>query len=197
LVAAIAYPTLEAITAAAVPGYRYTHDFVSDLGRPDSSLSPLMNMAFVLQGTLFLAGAALFARTVRGSGARPRIVGSAAANAIGNVVVAAVPSGPSGIPWLHASAAVLAIVGGNAAILAGSPSIAAAGAPRHYRASSVGLAVIGLGSFLWLAIAATTDSTVLVAGAVWERASIYTIIGWQVMSAFVLLTRRCDTSPVR
>ncbi|MCW2552327.1 MAG: conserved rane protein [Mycobacterium sp.] len=186
LVAGVAYPSLEAAAATGVPGYRYAHDFISDLGRPDSPLSYLVNTAFVVQGTLFFVASVLLARAERN---RPYglFVGFAAANAVGNVIVATVPSGSAGIAWVHVSAAVLAIVGGNAAILTGSPLVSA---HRAYRAASVGLAALGLLSFVLLAIAATTSVTMMLPSAVWERTSVYTIIGWQVLSAVVLLARQ-------
>lgn len=186
LVAGVVYPSLEAAAAAAVPGYRYGHDFISDLGRPDSPLSLSMNTAFAVQGTLFFAGAALLVRATKSRKA-VSFIGFAAANLIGNLVVAAVPSGQAGIAWMHVTGAVLAIAGGNAAILAGRPLV---DGPRSYRAASVALAALGLGSFGLLAIASTTSSTVVLPAAVWERTSVYTIIGWQVLSAVVLLTRR-------
>jgi hypothetical protein len=136
-----------------------------------------MNAAFVFQGTLFFAGAALLSH---GTGRRRAriLVGCAAANAVGNIVVATVPGGPTGLAWLHVAGAVLAIVGGNAAILVGS-SIPRAG--RCYRAISVGLAVLGLLSFVLLA---------LLSGPALERTSVYTIIGWQVLSAFRMIVPR-------
>jgi hypothetical membrane protein len=186
LVAGVAYLTLEAIAAGGVPGYRYDHDFISDLGRPDSPLSPLMNTAFAVQGTLFLAAAVLLSRA---AGRRLRIafVCCAAANAIGNVVVASVPSGYAGIAWVHLTGAVVAIVGGNLAILAGSPLV---GGSRYYRVASIGLAALGLLSFALLAVASVGAVTVGLPNAVWERASVYTIIAWQLLSAGQLLIRR-------
>jgi hypothetical membrane protein len=185
LIAGVAYVGLEAITAAAYPGYRYAQDFISDLGRPDSPLSHLMNTAFVVQGTLFFVASVLVARAMRGRKSN-LFVGFAAANAVGNVIVAMVPSGSAGIAWVHVLAAMLAIVGGNAAILAGSPLVSAA---RWYRAASVGLAALGLLSFGLLAVAAVISTTIILPGAVSERTCVYTIIGWQVLSAFHLLTR--------
>ncbi len=178
--------SLEAVASTGLPGYRYAHDFISDLGRPESPLSYLMNTAFVVQGALFFVGAVLLARATRD---RPSglFVGFAAANAVGNVVIASVPSGGAGIAWVHVLGAVVAIVGGNAAILAGSPFVSAS---RYYRVASVGLAALGLLSFALLAIAATTSVTMLLSGAVWERTSVYTIIGWQILSALTMLSRR-------
>ena len=188
LTAGIAYVGLEAFAAAAEPGYRYTHDFISDLGRPTSPLHPLMNTAFALQGTLFVIGAVLLSRTKARS-----FLACAAANAIGNVVVACVPSGSAGIGWVHVAGAVLAIVGGNAAILAGLGTTGTLGLPRAHRIASILLAALGLSSFVLLAIASTTSTSILVPDAVWERASVYTIITWQVATAVLLLTRRVRT----
>lgn len=144
-----------------------------------------MNAAFVVQGTSFFGASLLLARATPG---RHRLfVAFAAANAVGNVIVAAVPSGPAGIPWLHVSAAVLAIVGGNAAILAASPIVGGSG---RYRVASVGLAALGLLSFVVLAAASTTSLVPLPPSAVWERTSVYTIIVWQVLSGLSLLSTR-------
>lgn len=182
LIAGVAYVALEAIAAAAYPGYRYAQGFISDLGRPDSPLSHLMNTAFVVQGTLFFVASVLLARSMRGRKSGP-FVGFAAANGVGNVIVALVPSGSAGIAGVHVSAAVLAIVGGNAAILAGSPFVSGS---RWYRVTSVGIAALGLLSFVLLAVAAVTSTTMILPGAVWERVSVYTIIGWQVLSGLEL-----------
>ena len=186
LTAGVAYVGLEAITAAAYPGYRYAHGFISDLGRPDSPLSHLMNAAFVVQGTLFFAASVSLTRTVRVR--RPgAFMGFAAANGVGNVIVAMVPSGTAGIAWVHVSAAMLAIVGGNAAILAGHRFVSDS---RWYRAASVALAALGFLSFVLLAVAAVSTATVVLPGAVWERASVDTISGWQVLSAIERLAHR-------
>ena len=179
-VAGTAYLGLEAAAAAAHPGYRYATNFISDLGRPDSPQSHLMNTGFVVQGTLFLAAAVALARAGRGSGV---FVACAAANAVGNVVVAMVPSGGAGVAWVHVSAAAVAIVGGNAAILAGRRMVSES---RCYRLTSVGLAALGFLAFGVLAVGAVTASTVVLPGAVWERTCVYTIIGWQLLSALRL-----------
>jgi hypothetical membrane protein len=188
LVAGIAYLSLEAIAAHALPGYGYAHNFISDLGRPDSPLSPLMNGAFVVQGTLFFAGAALVARAALGRHAR-LFVGCAAANAIGNVVVASVPSG-SALAGVHVAGAALAILAGNAAILPGAPMVKTFVAHRFYGAASYGLAALGLLSFALLAVASTARIDVVLPAAVFERTSVYTIIVWQMMSALQLLLER-------
>ena len=184
-IAAGVYLGLEAVAAAALPGYRYATDFISDLGRPDSPSSHLMNTAFVVQGTLFLAAAVALTRANRGPGSDV-FVACAAANAVGNVGVAAVPSGGAGIAWVHVSAATVAIVGGNAAVLTGRRLVSES---HWFRLVSGGIAALGFLAFLLLAAGTVTTSTVVLPGAVWERTCVYTITGWQVLSALRLLCR--------
>ena len=63
LTAGCGYLILEAVAAAGFEsGYGYATDYISDLGRPAiSALAPVMNGAFYLQGTGFLAAASTFA----------------------------------------------------------------------------------------------------------------------------------------
>jgi len=185
LVAGVAYLGLETIAAAAQPGYRYAVNFISDLGQPGAALHSLMNTAFVVQGTLFFTAAVLLTRSVGYRGNRI-FLACAVANAVGNVLVALVPSGGSGIAAVHVSAATVAIVGGNAAILAGHRVV---GESPWYHRASVGIAVVGFVAFGMLAIGAVAATHVLLPGAVWERTCVYTIIGWQVLSALRLLRR--------
>ena len=192
LVAAAGYLTLEAVAAyGARPHYSYTRNYISDLGLLSvSPLAGLMNTAFCLQGTLFLLGAILVI-TAAGQPAR-WFVALVAANAVGNIAVAVVHSGPAahadGAIWVHEAGAVLAIVGGNAAIVAGSAVIGRHG-PRWYRTVSVGFGVLGLLSFVVLVLDMTIKAIRVLPPAVWERASVYTIIAWQLVSAAYLLTR--------
>src|SRR5258708_7325509 len=112
----LAYLTVEAVAAAAFrPHYRYARNSISHLGIPsnDSPLAWLMNTAFGVQGTLFLVGAILAVRAVAPSKAGLFLT-FAAANAIGNLLIAAFHSGPAaradGTARVHAIGAVLAIV---------------------------------------------------------------------------------------
>ncbi len=192
LVAAAGYLALEAVAACGTwPNYSYTRDYISDLGIPSASpLAYLMNTAFCLQGTLFLLGAILVV-TAAGRPAR-WFAALVAANAVGNIAVAIVHSGPAahanGTIWVHEAGAVLAIVGGNAATVAGSAVVGSQG-PRWYRTVSFGLGVLGLLSFVVLVLDMTIKAIRVLPPAVWERASVYTIIAWQLFSAAYLLTR--------
>src|ERR1700722_10997856 len=165
LSAGLAYLTLEAVAAAAFrPHYSYAHNFISDLGIPsdNSPLAWLMNTAFGVQGSLFLVGAVLAAP-------RRLFLALAATNAVGNVLIAVFHSGTA----THALGATLAIVGGNAAILAAPVG--------WHRRGSVGLGVFGLLSFVLFVVELKTSSG-LPLGLV-ERCSVYSITAWQLLSA--------------
>jgi hypothetical membrane protein len=174
---ALAYLILEAIAAASFrPRYSYTHNLISELG----STSWVMTVAFYLQGTLFLIGAMLIGRAAE-TGRAALFLDLAAANAVGNYLIAAFHSGP-----VHGTGAFLAIVGGNAAILAGSAIVSGVG---WYRRVSVGLGVLGLLSFALFVIELNVPAMGVLAPAVWERCSVYSITGWQLVSAILCYTR--------
>ena len=181
LSAGLAYLILEGIAAAAFrPHYSYARYFISDLGVPGdhSPLAWLMNTAFCLQGSLFLVAAVLTApREAR------LFLSLVTANAIGNVLIAIFHSGPSPTAWVHAIGAVLAIGGGNAAILAGSRI-----SSGWHRRVSVALGAFGLLSFV-LFIVEQKASSAPPLGIV-ERCSVYSIIAWQLLTAAWLLSRR-------
>jgi hypothetical membrane protein len=196
LSAGLAYLTLEGIAAAAFrPHYSYAHNFISSLGIPssDSPLGWLMNTAFCVQGTLFLVGAILTVRAVEARKAG-LFVTLAAANAVGNLLIAAFHSGPvshaNGTAWVHAIGAVLAIVGGNAAILAGSRIVSG-----WHRKVSVALGAFGLLSFALFVIELKGSSTLPLG--VLERCSVYSITAWQLFMAAWLLSRRPTLWPCR
>jgi hypothetical membrane protein len=181
--AGLAYLTLEAVAAAAFrPHYSYARNFISDLGRPsdDSPLAWLMNTAFCAQGTLFLVGAILAVRALEARKAGLFLT-LAAANAVGNLLIAAFHSGPSATAWVHAVGAVSAIVGGNAAILAASRITSG-----WHRKVSVGLGVFGLLSFVLFLIGMKASSVVPLG--VWERCSVYSITAWQLLTASWLVS---------
>jgi hypothetical membrane protein len=187
--AGLAYLTLEAVAVAAFrPHYSYARNLISDLGIPsdDSPLAWLMNTAFCLQGTLFLVGATLAVRAVAPRKARLFLT-LAAANAVGNLLIGAFHSGPAaqaeGTAWVHAIGAVLAIVGGNTAILAGSRIV-----NGWHRKVSVALGAFGLLSFVLFVIELKATSALPLG--VWERCSVYSITAWQLLTAAWLLSRR-------
>jgi hypothetical membrane protein len=196
LSAGFVYLTLEGIAAAAFrPHYSYARNFISDLGIPstESPLAWLMNTAFCLQGMLFLVGAVLTVRAVEARKAG-LFVTLAAANAVGNLLIAGFHSGPAshanGTAGLHAIGAILAIVGGNAAILAGSRIVSG-----WHRKVSIALGAFGLLSFA-LFVVELPASSALPLGAL-ERCSVYSITAWQLFTAAWLLSRRPTPWPSR
>ena len=203
IAAGLGYLTLEAIAATGFRHqYSYAHNFISDLGVTsrgmfqghviDSPLAYLMNTAFYLQGTLFLVGALFIVRAFETHRAGVFLT-LAATNAVGNILVAAVHSGPiaqaDGATWVHDTGALLAIMGGNVAILAGSSIVRKVIGPPWYRGVSIGLAVVGLMSFVLLVIESKVAAINILPPAVWERCSVYSIIAWQMFTAAYLLTR--------
>lgn len=172
---AVAYLAAEALAAAARPGYHYAHDYISDLGVPGQPLAALMNVVFAVQGLMFLLGAVL------AFGRRPRIA-FAAANAVGNVLVATVHAGHG--PG-HLVGAALAIVGGNAAALTGATPASS----RSFRVVSRLLGTVGLVALIGLVAQAWTG-TALLPAPVLERAAVYPILAWQLLAAAALLPAR-------
>lgn len=202
IAAGLAYLAFEAIAAEGFrPHYSYAHNFISDLGITsrgmyqnrmiDSPLANLMNAAFCLQGTLFFVGAVLIARAFQARNATVFLT-LAAANAAGNFLVATVHSGPTaqadGTIRVHVTGAVLAILGGNAAILAGSSIVRGPIRRGWYRGISVGIAALGLLGFALLTVESRTAATIVAPAGVWERCSVYSIIAWQLFTGVCLLT---------
>jgi hypothetical membrane protein len=201
LAAGVGYLILEATAAAGFqPGYSYTHNLISDLGVTEhvalrgmaigSPRAYLMNTAFYLQGIGFLAGALLLVRGV-GTPKNVPFLCFAAANALGNVLVGTFHSGlaaaADGTAAVHRTGAALAIIGGNAAIIAGSSIMRKAGFPQWYRAASLVLAVVGFGSLVMLLIDSATAVVHFLPDGAWERGSVYPILAWQMCTALCLL----------
>jgi hypothetical membrane protein len=185
----LTYLILEAVAAAAFPHYGYARNFISDLGVAASPRAWVMNTAFCVQGTLFLVGAVFLVRAVETRRAR-LFLGLAAANMAGNLLIAMFHSGPSPTAWLHATGAVLAIVGGNAAILAGSSIIGG-----WHRAVSVALGAFGLLGFVFFVIALQNRG--LGPLGVWERCSVYPITAWELFTGVWVLSRPPTPWPYR
>jgi len=191
IVAAVGYLTLEAMAAVSFsPGYSYARNYISDLGLPSGSLvhgqvidSPrayLMHAAFYLQGGLFLLGALLLAGIPDNRRARI-FLGTVTVNAVGNIVIGTVHTGR-----VHVAGALLAIVGGNAAIWLGSATIGLVAGQRWYRRGSKCLAALGLSCLVMLTINSATKTALLPDG-IWERGSVYSITVWQLLTAVCVL----------
>lgn len=203
IVAGFGYLALEACAAARRPHYSYAHNYISDLGVsthsgdagwPDFPAAYLMNTAFGAQGAMFLAAAILVTIGLRSR--RPGwFLGFAAMNAAGNILVATVPGGAAthadGAGRLHVAGAVLAIVGGNAAVLAGSRLVRDGGGAQWYRTVSVAIGVLGLLCLLMLRVDSSPGDDAasafdILPNGIWERGSVYSIISWQLLTGFCL-----------
>jgi hypothetical membrane protein len=197
----IAYVTLEAIAAAGyVGGYSYAQNYISDLGVTtpsvfegrtiDSPRALVMNIGFYLQGALFLTGAALAVRAFPGLRGR-LFVGCAATHAVGLLVVGTIHGGGAeaasgGIEW-HMFGAGLAIVGGNAALLAGAALARKVGTPSWYWGISATLGVLGLLSVGMLLVDRASTAVNLLPEGTWERGSVYTVTVWEIATGVCLL----------
>jgi hypothetical membrane protein len=191
LCAALAFFLTEAIAAASVsPSYSYTRNYISELGVAGATpLAVVMNVGFWLQGLLFLVGAVLAAREST-TGRRRLFVVLVAMTALGDVLVATFPgnsaaAGNNTAAALHWLGSLLAILGGNTAIIVGSSVVAGMVKARCYRAASISLALLGFFGLLFLGHAWGQLHPGL-----WERTAVYPMLFWQVFSAVLLIARR-------
>ena len=190
---AVAYVVLEAVAAAAVPSYSYTEKYISALGVPEwSPRAYLMNAAFYQQAALFLGGAVLAVRAIRGRWLGLLFLVCTAINAVGNVLIALVHGGSplwnEGYEHLHHVGAMLAIGGGNAAILAGTMLVGRVVSARWYRPIGVLIGVAGFATFAMLQNYVNWAIDYAPIGLI-ERACMYAIMMWQVFTGIMLLTR--------
>jgi hypothetical membrane protein len=193
IVGPVAYLVVEKVAADNVKGhYSYLHHYISVLGVPAwGRFAYLMNGAFYLQGALLFVGAVLVTRAVGRRGVFFLLFTAAAA--VGYFLVATVHGGSPlaaghGLQ-LHMAGALLAFIGGNAAIAAGSSTVARAVDARFwYRAVSLLIAAVGFAAFLALANYNVWTFRYAPVGIV-ERVPVYSVLAWQAFSAVVLLTR--------
>lgn len=193
IVGPVAYLIAEKVAADHVEGrYSYLHHYISVLGVPAwGSYAWLMNAAFYLQGALLIVGAVLVTRSVGRRGVL--FLFFTAAASVGYFLVATVHGGSplaagDGMQW-HMAGALLAFIGGNAAIAAGSSIVARAVDARWwYRIVSLLIAAVGFAAFLMLSNYNLWTYKYAPVGLV-ERVPVYSVLAWQVFSAVVLLTR--------
>jgi hypothetical membrane protein len=198
----VGWLTGEAITAAAYPRYSYATNYISDLGVPevgsfqgraiDSPLHAVMNTTFIGHGILFGLAGVLVAVLVRSASRRVRAaVGVLAALHFVGILLVGLFHGSeasveSGAIVLHVSGAAVAILSGNVlAIVAGTGS-SALRAPRAYRVVSVVLGVVGIVSLVMLLVDSSSSVVDVFPDGVWERASVYTIVAWELMTGVTL-----------
>ncbi|HEX2214481.1 MAG TPA: DUF998 domain-containing protein, partial [Mycobacterium sp.] len=198
IIAALSYVVLEFLTAVAMPGYSYAEHYISSLGVPTwSPRAYLINAAFFIQGTLFVVGAVLVARAVRARWAGAVFVALTVLTAIGDFLVAIVHGGSplwnDGHKWLHVLGAIMAIFGGNAAILVGTAVTGRAIGGRAYRYLGM---LIGIAGFVIFAMLQNYNHWAIDYAPIGivERGCVYTIMLWQLFTGIMLLTRSAKPS---
>ena len=183
ILGATVYLVCETVAAAAVPGYSYLTDYISELG-----VREVMNVgAFMVHGILFGLAAVVLVRGCPLVGARVFLI-AAVANTAGNILVGTFQSGTPNAHW-HVIGAGLAIVGGNVALITAGIAGRAVRAPTWFRRASVTLGGFGLVCLIALITDGANGSRALPAGMV-ERGSVYPIIIWELRAGITLLRRR-------
>ena len=187
----------EAITASAwkTPAYSYASNWISDLGAPDCSTfqgrvvcSPLhdvMTTGFIVQGMLFLLASILLLRLFSGA-ARSVSLMLALIYGIGIILVGSfhgsTTATANGTVTFHYLGAFMAIVGGNFAAIVTGFQRHRLDTPRWYGSMSI---VLG---FLGIACGVVLVTTIgRIPSGIPERASVYTILLWQLLTGTVLL----------
>jgi hypothetical membrane protein len=190
----------EGVTAGAFPGYSYATNYISDLGIPqigsfqgrtiDSPLHDVMNATFIGQGVLFALAGVIAAHAFR---VGPWRVFSllAVIHGVGLTLVGLIhgseASVANGTAIFHVVGAGMAIVGANAAAILVGARGSRLGAPRAYCAASIVLGILGLISLAMLQIDSGSAVVNIAPDGVWERASVYTLIAWELMTGIALL----------
>lgn len=187
LVGGVTYLAAEAVAALGWTDrpYSYSRNNISDLGIPDiSPLHAVMNTGFVVDGTLFVLAGLGLAVLFEGR-ARWIVVGTSVVHGVGSIVVGLAHASVDGASTPHAVGAGMAIVGGNLVLLAAGRYGGRVAAPRWYTVSSATAGVAGLvGLALFLA------DTGILGGGTFERISVYTIIGWEIVTGATILAKR-------
>ncbi len=197
IAAALEYVVTEVITASAwkTPAYSYASNWISDLGAPDCSTfqgrevcSPLhnvMNTGFIVQGVLFLIASILLLRLFSGASRYVSLV-LALIYSIGIMLVGSFHTSTvataNGTITFHYLGAFMAIVGGNIAAIVTGFQWNRLAMPRWYGRMSI---VLG---FLGIACGVVLGTTIgRIPSGICERASVYTILLWQLLTGIVLL----------
>lgn len=203
-VAGVGWLVGEAVSASAFPGYSYATNYISDLGVPnvgpfqgraiDSPLHVLMNTTFIGQGILFGVAAVLAVVVFRAASRRARVTTAvlAVVHLVGMVLVGSFhgsqTSTDGGTIVFHVLGAAAAITTGNLVAITVGIGSRALRAPVAYR-----IGIVGLVSLVMLVVDSSATVVDVFPDGVWERASVYTIVAWELVTGITLLvmgTRR-------
>lgn len=194
LCAPIWYLLCELGAALAFPGYNYAVFYISDLGIAEhavlddrtlaSQIPQVMNAGFIGTGLLFLLGAIMLASRMRKGLRSTLFVTFSVVYAFGWAFVGLVSSAPSheenGLMTYHLLGAAAAIGGGNLLALLSAGPFRFVGRVRW---AGVILGAMGFVFTYFL------GRSLFFPDGVWERASVYTFMLWQLIIAIVLLRR--------
>ena len=195
------YLAAEAIAASAwkQPPYSYANNWISDLGSAtagvfqgrelNSPLNAVMNSGFIIQGLLFGIGVLLLSRTITGrSRTFTAVMGLLVT--IGYILVGtfhgSLQAQQNGTLPLHFTGATLAILGANLLSLVLGIHWRKTPDTRSIGITSIFVGAFGLAAMVTLLL---TFGAGVPSGAI-ERASVYTIVIWQIAVAIALLRRR-------
>ncbi|MBD8507935.1 DUF998 domain-containing protein, partial [Hoyosella sp. G463] len=195
--AAAWYLACEAAAAVAFPGYSYSRNYISDLGIPvpgisggrviDSPLAWVMNAGFIGHGVLLVLGAFLLARAAPSGSRHAPFLVLALVHGAGIILVGAFPaeldtSSGATMGW-HVAGAVMAIVGGNLAVIAGGAFVLRGAVPGLVRQGSVALGIVGLACLVMLVASQQAGSGIVLGEGAWERGAVYTVQAWELLIA--------------
>lgn len=205
------YLLMETLAAVAFPGYSYSHNFISDLGVPDpgefqgraidSPLANAMNAGFVGQALLVTLGAVMLFWAFPRGRARGGVLVLALIHSVGISLVGLVNgsqrNAEAGLVGFHFGGALLAIIAGNALIvLLGRKSLDVA-ASKFVRRISLGLGILGVASVIILLVTSFFTGTLFLFDyGTWERLSVYTILGGQVLFAVLTIAKERRASTI-
>lgn len=163
------------------PRYSYSQNYISDLGIPfRSPLHNLMNSGFAIEGVLFFIACWLLCHNFNGIG-RVVFIATGLIHAVGGVMIALFHSGgeTTGLT-LHQVGAVMAIAGGNLCLITVGCVMCFNAGFRRYGALSLILGCLGLLCMV------TITYNIFPIGII-ERASVYPITLWQILTGLGLL----------
>ncbi|WP_278312409.1 DUF998 domain-containing protein [Lolliginicoccus levis] len=200
--AAAWYLVCEAAAAVAFPGYSYSRNYISDLGVPvpgvsggrtiDSPLAWVMNAGFIGHGVLFVLGAFLLARAVPTGARRGLFLALALVHGAGIILVGAFPAeldtSSGATMGFHVVGAVMAIVGGNLALIAGGALVLRGAVPVPVRMASIGLGITGLACLVMLVASQQAGSGIVLGEGAWERGAVYAVQAWELLVAATIAT---------
>lgn len=196
---ALWYILAEAVAAFGFHDYSYSYNFISDLGIPeaglfegraiDSRLAIVMNAGFLGQGLMMTFGGTLLFWSLPPSRRRGVFLALTVLHGFGVALVGLVHGSPinqaAGFMIFHGLGAMLAIGGGNAAvILAGARTLRPLLGPGLSRTSII----LGCAGLLSVAVHLVTKMAGFVNGlGLSERLAVYTILAWQILFAAKIL----------